>query len=145
GISDETLFSTTADKWPIQEELPFEPVRLWDVATGRPLFALRGLKIMVDWAALSPDGTRILTRSNTREMYAYVQPEKGNTVSSGQQIVSDPRAPLVHVWDAADGKLLFSVRDVLNPTHEWNGDMTWGPDRHSFAATAIFGCLDFDN
>jgi WD40 repeat protein/serine/threonine protein kinase len=145
GTTGETLFTTNTDKWPIQEELPFAPVRVWDVATGRALFALSGLKYTVDWAALSPDGTRILTRSRPRESYCYVQPEQGNVVSSGHHFVSDPQALPIHVWDAADGRLLFTVRDTLNPTNAWESELAWGPDRHSFASSAISGWLDFAN
>jgi WD40 repeat protein len=145
GTTGETLFTTSSDKWPIQEELPFAPVRVWDVGTGRELFALSGLKYEVDWAALSADGTRILTRSSPRERYCYVQPEDGKVVSSGHHFVSDPQVPRVHVWDSADGRLLFTIRDALNPTHEWRSAIGWGPDRRSFAAAAMFGWIDFEN
>ena len=38
-----------------------------------------------------------------------------------------------------------SEGDLLNPKHEWEGSVTWGPDSHSFAASKLFGWLDFEN
>jgi WD40 repeat protein len=139
------LFTTAVEEWPISEELPFTPVRVWDVATGRELFHASGLKRTVDWASFSPDGQRILTRSTSGESYCYVQPEDGKVVSSGTHRVTDPGAAFVHVWDAADGKLLWTVRDVLNPTHEWEGSIAWGPDSHSIGASKLFGWVDLES
>jgi WD40 repeat protein len=140
-----TLSSTATDQWPISEELPFTPVRVWDVTTGRELFHAAGLKCAVDWASFSPDGRRILTRSTSGENYCYVQPEDGKVVASGGHRVADPGAVFIHVWDAASGKLLLTVRDVLNPTHEWEGSITWGPGSHAFGASKLWGWVDFEN
>ncbi|HEY2253301.1 MAG TPA: hypothetical protein VGH74_19645, partial [Planctomycetaceae bacterium] len=144
GTPAEILGGTPAEKWPILKELPFTPVRVWDVATGRELFHVLGLKCAVDWASFSPDGRRILTRSTRGESYCYVRPEDGQVVSSGGYPVADP-GEFIRIWDAANGKLLWTVSDVLNPMYEWEGSITWGPDNHSFAASKLFGWLDFEN
>ena len=140
-----TLSTMALEQWPISEELPFTPVRVWEVATGRELFRARGLRCSVNWASFSPDGRRILTRSTTGETYCYVQPQDGMVLASGGHAVTDPGTAFIHVWDAADGKLLRTLRDVLNPTHVWEGSIAWGADSHSFAASKLFGWLDFEN
>src|SRR5262249_49116644 len=123
----EEQFSTPVEEWPISERLPFTPVRVWDVATGRELFHAVGLTRAVDWASFSPDGRRILTRSTAMENYCYVRQQDGKVVSSGRHPVTETRAAFVHIWDAANGKLLWTAGDVLNPTHEWEGSIAWGP------------------
>jgi WD40 repeat protein len=134
------------EEWPVSHELPFTPVRVWDVARGRELFHLVGLNCALDWASFSPDGRRILTRSTAGENYCYVQPLDGTVVSSGRHRIADPEKAFVHVWDAANGKLLWTVRDVLNPTHEWEASIAWRPDSHSFAAGSITCVwIDFEN
>lgn len=143
GTPAAILGGTPVEQWPILKELPFTPVRVWDVATGRELFHATGLKSAVDWASFSPDGSRILTRSNRGESFCYVQPEDGTVVSPGGHPVADP-GEFIRIWDAANGKLLWTVSDVLNPTHEWEGSITWGPGSQGFAASKLFGWIDFE-
>jgi WD40 repeat protein/serine/threonine protein kinase len=145
-IPSNQLFAMASEEWPVSHELPFKPVRVWDVATGRELFHLTGLKCAVNWASFSPDGRRILTRSTAGEDYCYVQPQDGTVVSSGRHRVADPAKAFIHVWDAANGRLYATVRDVLNPTHEWEASIAWRPDSHSFVAGSILcAWIDVEN
>ena len=144
GTTSSALGATAVEQWAISKELPFEPVRVWDVATGRELFHPTGFKSAVDRASFSPDGARILTRSTRGESYCYVRPEDGQVVSTGGHRMADPGA-FIRIWDAASGRLLWTVKDRLNPAQEWQGSIVWGPDSHSFAASKLFGWLDFEN
>ena len=94
--------------------------------------------------SFSPDGLRILTRSTRGESYCYVQPEDGQVVSTRAHRMADPDV-FVRIWDAANGKLLWTVKDRLNPVNEWEGSIAWGADSHSFAASHLLGWLDFEN
>jgi WD40 repeat protein/serine/threonine protein kinase len=141
------LFTTSEEKWPFAEELLPTPVRVWDVATGRELLALRGSKCSVDWASFSPDGRRILTFSGQRRWnYHYFQVKDGKTTvsSTGGSLVNDPNMPVAHVWDAGNGKHLQTIRDRLNPTNDWSGGVAWSPDSRSIAAGHLFGFLDLE-
>jgi WD40 repeat protein/serine/threonine protein kinase len=145
GVSAETLSATPMVEWPIAEELPLTPARVWDVATGRELFPLTGTRFAIVWAAFSADGSRILTRSDPRMNWCCILTHDGQVVTSGGSPVSADGAPLIHIWEAAGGKLLFAVRDMLNPAHEWEGGVAWGPDHRSFAASKLSGLLDLEN
>ena len=109
GTRAEILSETPVEQWPIFKELPYTPVRVWDVATGRELFHAAGLKGTVDWASFSSDGRRILTRSTAKFSECYVQPEDGTVVSSAVHLLADP-GEIVRIWDATNGQLLWAVK-----------------------------------
>src|SRR5262249_40215844 len=105
------------------------------------------IKCSVDWASFSPDGRRIVTFSGNRSRrYHRFQEKEGKTIasSSGGGFVSEPNLSLVHVWDADSGKLLYAVRDRLNPLNSWSGGLSWGPNSHSIASGHVTGFLDLD-
>jgi WD40 repeat protein/serine/threonine protein kinase len=141
GVSRASL---PLEKWPLKETLAPHPVRVWDVGTGRELFALAGLARQVDWAQWSPDGARLLTRSNMRFNYCHIDPKTGETVASGNQLQPEAQPVFIRVWDAFSGRLLMTASDELNPTIEWHGSIGWGPGRVSVAASNVMGWLDLD-
>src|SRR5262249_23494071 len=97
------LGSTPVEQWPISKELPFTPLRVWDVHGGRELFRVTGMRSEVNRASFSPDGRRILARSNSFENYCYVHPADGMVMASGGHRVADPNGAFIHIWDAANG------------------------------------------
>jgi WD40 repeat protein len=108
-----------------QRKLPFTPVRVWDVRTGRERFALDGLQGQVSHASFSPDGRFLLTRSdrslNTVELGAD---RNGRPRANGYYFGGKNRAPAVQVWDAATGK---AVRVLLDEKF-WCQAAVWSPD-----------------
>jgi WD40 repeat protein/tRNA A-37 threonylcarbamoyl transferase component Bud32 len=90
---------------------PFVPVRVWEVASGKELLALRGMKERPASASFSPGGQRILTAGPGAGVEVVVT-EGGGTFShrSGPQ----PK-DRVRTWDATTGKSLmqFGPQDVI--------------------------------
>jgi WD40 repeat protein len=145
--SGNVIFTTPMEKWPLAEEIPITPVRVWDVATGRELFALQGFKCAVDGAAFSSDGRRILTFTGRRWRNNYLfQVKDGKTTvnSTHNSLVNDPNLPMVQVWDAGTGKLTCAIRDRLNPTNDWWSGVAWAPDSRSIAGANLVGFLDWE-
>jgi WD40 repeat protein len=104
----------------VEEDLPFTPIRLWNVATGEKMLALAGLRGSVGRAAFSPDGKLILAAedgsSNSRtyasngEQLAF----RGSTLKEGR----------AYVWDGATGKLV----QTLNGHKHGITCAAWSPD-----------------
>jgi WD40 repeat protein len=98
--------------------LPYTPVRIWDVATGKEL----GLKAppAVRMALFRPDGRRILTVPGTRYPVRVFSPD-GHLRTSGDSNAEDRQA---FIWDAETGKQLVSMEGKW--THitwaEWSCD-----------------------
>jgi WD40 repeat protein/serine/threonine protein kinase len=146
-VSGNVLFSTPMEQWPLAEEIPLTPVRVWDAGTGRELFALQGFKSSVDWASFSPDGRRILTFSGRRHRTSYLfQVRDGKTTANSTHgsLVNDPNLPVVQVWDAGSGKRTHGIRDRLNPTNDWWSGVAWAPDSRSVAGANLMGLLDLE-
>jgi WD40 repeat protein len=119
------LMSNPRDKWPVAETLPYSPVRLWDAVTGRELLALKDLSYGVTFAALSPDGRRILTLSNGMFLETYVKPGDKSFRADDQPPPQGGDVRLPHVWDAATGKLVC----VLKDPNQWGcQSAAWSPD-----------------
>jgi WD40 repeat protein len=133
-VSDVTLGTIPRDKWPVAETLPCTPVRLWDATTGRELLALKDFPYVVHYAALSPDGRRILTLSEGKVRTCHVRPGDKRLWSNGQRLV--PRegdVRLAHVWDAATGKLVCVLQDFAGNEHP---AAAWSPDSRQIAVPA---------
>ena len=65
-------------------------MKIWDSATGKELFALKGHAGWVNSVAFSPDGQRLASGSNDRT---------------------------VKLWDSATGKELFALKGHAGPVH----------------------------
>ncbi|HJT78081.1 MAG TPA: WD40 repeat domain-containing protein, partial [Gemmataceae bacterium] len=125
-VTSTALFSSSMDKWPVAETLPYSPVRLWDAATGRELLALEDFPYEINFAALSPDGRRILTLSNGIIRNTYVKPgDKTFRASDSPPPHRGDDVCLPHVWDAATGKLVCVLKD---PNKGECFSATWSPD-----------------
>ena len=98
----------------------YTPVRVWDLGSGKLLFALTGLKRSMATARFSPDGARLLTLSDGTRRYAILRDGKAWGRGSG----GETRAR-VDVWDARTGA---HVR-CLVPESLGGGDFAeWSPD-----------------
>jgi WD40 repeat protein len=73
--------------------------RVWDVATGKELFALRGHDRPVVRALFSPDGRRLLTVSSAR------------SGSEGGTEGGSVKPTTARLWDAATGRLIAQWQD----------------------------------
>jgi WD40 repeat protein len=100
---------------------PFTPVRVWDGATGKELFALQGFRRGVRTAAFSPDGKRLLTFSDGGDDFSLVN-DKGQVWSNGSG--GGGLTAQVQVWDADTGK---PVRTLLG-ARAYCRCALWSPD-----------------
>jgi WD40 repeat protein/tRNA A-37 threonylcarbamoyl transferase component Bud32 len=101
-------------------DLPFTPVRIWDVATGKELVAFQGHRTAPVFAAFSPDGKRVLTAED-RQSSRWIFSHSGG-YRAGDGRLTDPAA---YIWDAATGKRLQTLKG------NENRDLTcaaWSPD-----------------
>jgi WD40 repeat protein len=133
-VSPTTLSSILREKWPVAKTLPFTPVRLWDAVTGRELLALADFPYVVEFAALSPDGRRILTLSDGKVRTCHVRPGDKTLWDNDQRLV--PRegdVRLAHVWDAATGKLVCVLKDFAGNEHPV---AAWSPDSRRIVVPA---------
>jgi WD40 repeat protein len=139
-VTGNALFTSSIDKWPVAETLPYSPVRLWDATTGRELLALKDFPYSVTFAALSPDGRRILTLSDGMVRHTYVKPgDKAFRANNANNAPQGGDLRLPHVWDAATGKLVC----VLKDPNKWESlGVAWSPDSKRFALLARGGIWD---
>jgi len=128
---DSTLLATIANdklaavaknaKKKLDSSMPFLPVQVWDVASGKERFSLNGLTYAVRSLSFSPDGNYLLTVSD-RRVDLYVYSDKINdffTMTSG--VIA---APAVQLWNAKTGQ---RERVVVDQTLECR-DAIWSPD-----------------
>jgi WD40 repeat protein len=104
-IRNTTTPDTTASKQ--EEELPFTPARIWDVATGKQLAALQAGEFKLSCACFSPDGRKVLTGDSTDKSYA-IYTGTGLHVESGQKSNSGG-ATFARIYDVATGKELLKL------------------------------------
>ncbi len=102
-------------------------VHVWDVERGRELFLLRSHDDSVNVLAFSPDGRRLATAGAAtlklwdgtpgREIFAFRDlPWPAIDVvysSDGRRVIACNDNTFARVWDAADGKVMLTVHDVL--------------------------------
>ena len=100
--------------------------RVWEVATGKQVLLLSGNKSQVEAVAFSPDGTRVLTGSDTARLWNITNDTRqlsmsapaGITVSAlapdGKSIAVGDENGNATYWDLNTGKLLrtFSSGNV---------------------------------
>jgi WD40 repeat protein len=82
--------------------LPYTPVRIWDVATGRQVAALQGILPQPQRAAFSPDGRFVLIVAVPVKMDVLLA-EDGRSLHNKVAFETRNR---VELWDAATGKRL---------------------------------------
>jgi WD40 repeat protein len=100
------------------------PATVWDVATGKKKFMLRGHQDYIAGVAFSPDGNAIVTSSgdNTARLWTadgqLVKELRGHTRQltgalfspDGKFVVTASADNTVRVWDSLDGKLITEIR-----------------------------------
>ncbi len=96
-----------------EEEVPFTPARLWEVATGKEVFGLKGMKSKLDAVVLSPDGRRVLTLETGRLDSRTFSPDGRNTFASGGGQTFN--TAVVRLWDAETGKERKAIRALKDP------------------------------
>jgi WD40 repeat protein/tetratricopeptide (TPR) repeat protein len=95
------------------------PVRVYEVPSGKELFALKGLPGGVSSAAFSPDGSRLLTVSDGSALK-----QEGWDPPRFRYVGQNKPYDVVHVWDAADGTLRY----VLLEAHTGEAGVSWSGD-----------------
>jgi WD40 repeat protein len=105
-------------------EVPFTPVRLWDVETG-PEVPLPGLTCQVLDASFSPDGRYALTVSGPLQSANFIHLWPQGLSNSGGFAWSNPITPSpdgVRLWDARTGRLVRQLGDGAFLTAAWSRD-----------------------
>ena len=91
-----TLASGSGDPLGLGEHV----VRLWDVASGRPLTVLSGHQSPIFALGWSPDGRRLASGSGNLPL---------------PLVARGPGDTSIRLWDAADGELLLTLPDAGLP------------------------------
>jgi WD40 repeat protein len=107
------------DEW-----LPYTPVRIWEVATGREIAALEGMTQKPLQAAFSPDGRRVLTVGLAMDYKVIVDAGGGRQEGGARGVEARDR---IQIWDTTTGKRLlqFGPGDLIFRA-------LWAPDRRRF-------------
>ncbi len=104
GRSPRWLSRPTAAPWPRATSLHRNNVRIWDVATGRPLATLEGHTDRVRAVAFAPDGKSLATASSDGTVRLW------DVASWRERSVLKGHADSVHaVAFSPDGKTLASA------------------------------------
>jgi WD40 repeat protein len=98
-------------------------VRIWDAASGREVAVLRGHQDTV--AALSPDGSRIVT-------ILFDRSADETNISEWARVYLDPRGNTARLWDVASGKEIAALKP------EYADRMMAQLNRNNVVASAAF-------
>jgi WD40 repeat protein/tRNA A-37 threonylcarbamoyl transferase component Bud32 len=124
----ERLVTVSADNRAPKEagadaELPFTPVRVWNVRTGKERFALPGFTCGARSATLSPDGKRLLVVSDKTERFCRFN-DKGEVIGYQSNGGGSRKDPTATIWDALSGEPL---RTLLGE-NDLCDSAAWSPD-----------------
>ncbi|MBV9123333.1 MAG: protein kinase, partial [Planctomycetes bacterium] len=89
-------------------EIPFTPVRLWDVRAGKEVLALSGLTAGVRSVRFSPDGRRLLIVSDGQERLRTLD-APGAVPDCVELRDNSTPDPAVRVYNIQDGKPLLAL------------------------------------
>ena len=103
--------------------LPFTPVRVWNVRTGKEQFALPGFTSGARSASFSPDGKRLLVVSDHTQRFRVLNDKGQFNMEAGATGVLG-RHSAVSIWDAGSGEL---IRKLLGEKDQCNS-AAWSPD-----------------
>ena len=91
-----------------EKEVPFTPVRLWNVKTGQEVVGFRGHEGGVDLAQFSADGKRLLTAEDGRVNEGTYRSSDGATLAGAWGNTNRDRA--VRIWDVETGKEIATLK-----------------------------------
>jgi WD40 repeat protein len=119
-------------------------VTVWDMPSGRELYALPAQEDYVPGLAFSPDGRTLATSAEDRSVHlwdgltgAHRTSWRGLSHSivglcfspDGRRLAGGDSSGVVHVWDAATGTALLAMEGYAGA-----GPVVWGPDGSRLAA-----------
>ena len=107
----------------------YTPVRLWEMRSGKMLFAVQGIRRGVQTARFSPDGKRLLTFADGNHRYAILRDGKRYGAGSGGQMHAK-----VDVWDAFSGA---HIRNIVPETAGGGDFALWSPDGKRILTNAL--------
>jgi DNA-binding beta-propeller fold protein YncE len=121
-------------------------VKIWDSATGRELFALKGHAGPVWSVAFSPDGQRLASGSSDqtvkiwdsatgKELFALKGTGEASSVAfspDSQRLASGSFDQTVKIWDSASGKELFALKGHAGAVY----GVAFSPDGHRLASAS---------
>jgi WD40 repeat protein len=108
----------------------YTPVRVWDLRSGKLLFALEGLAYRVAAARFSPDGKRLATAVDGT--YEFRQLKDGTIYAFG---TDGPRRSRIDLWNAETGKHL---RNLVAERPEDSTMVVWSPSDGKRILTSPF-------
>src|SRR5262249_51844939 len=92
-----------------EEEIPFNPVRLWDAETGKEVRGFAGQKYRIGFAAFSPDGRRGLAAEEGAYDHSTFMRAGGRM--GGPSGSDGNAATAVRLYDTATGQELVTLGD----------------------------------
>jgi tetratricopeptide (TPR) repeat protein len=129
-----------------------QTVKIWDCATGKELFALKGHASTVEGVAFSPDGQRLASGSDDqtvkiwetatgKELFALKGhagwPRSVAFSPDGQRLASGSADQTVRLWDSATGKELLALKGHAGLV--WS--VAFSPDGRRLASTNQDGSI----
>ncbi len=123
--------------------------RLWDAATGKPLYLLLGHTCTINAVAYSPDGRTVLTGSmdNTARLWDVKTGEQLHILGhiafissvayspDGKTILTGSKDTTARLWDVTTGKQLL----ILEGHTDWISSVAYSPD----GKTVLTGSSDY--
>jgi WD40 repeat protein len=119
-VSGDTIATLKAAKG-ADEALPFQSVRIYDTVTGEESCVLQGLREGIASAEFSPDGTRVLTVTDNRNIRTIQVNQAGTVIGASTGPGETER--VARIFDARTGEPLHVLRGNWHELYS----ATWDP------------------